>query len=75
MKEQDIVKDLLQTVTSMQIYFNERAINVRNPEVRHLFIEMRDDKMRNISKLQQKLERLQSKPSIVARMLPAKTRN
>lgn len=75
MKEQDIVKDLLQMVTSMQIYFNERAINIRNPEVKHLFIQMRDDKMRNISKLQQKIERLQSKASLIARMLPAKTRN
>lgn len=75
MKELDIVKDLLQTVTSMQIYFNERAINIRNPEARHLFIQIRDDKMRNISKLQQKVERLQTKPSIIARMLPAKIRN
>ena len=75
MKELDIVKDLLQTVTSMQIFFNERAINIRNPEAKHLFIEIRDDKMRSVAKLQQKVERLQTKPSIVARMLPAKTRN
>lgn len=74
MKELDIMKDFLQTTTSMQIYYNERAVNIRNPEARHLFIQMRDDKMREIIKLQQKISRLQTKPSILARMLPAKTR-
>ena len=75
MKEVDVLKDLLQTVTNMQIYYNERAINIRNPEARHIFIQMRDDKMRHITNLQYKIERLLSKPSIISRMLPAKTRN
>jgi rubrerythrin len=75
MKEADILKDLLHYKISSEKEFNEIAINVRNPEVRQLFIQMRDDEMRHIARIQQKIERVETKPRIIARIIPSKTRS
>ena len=70
MKELDIFKDILQYRTSNQIFYNESMINIRNPEARQVFTQIRDDEMRAIVKLQQKIQRLKSDPGIIARMFP-----
>lgn len=74
MKEIDILKDILQYRISNQLFYNEKLINIKNPEVRQLFREMRDDEMRDIVKLQQKIQRLESKPHIIAKIFPTKSR-
>ncbi|MCX7749618.1 MAG: hypothetical protein N2645_22405 [Clostridia bacterium] len=74
MKEADILRDILQHRISNQVYYNENIINIRNPEVRQLFTQARDDEMRAIVKLQQKIERLEANPGIIAKMFPTKKR-
>lgn len=74
MKEADMLKDLLQNTDYLEKFYNENAINIRNPEARQLFIQSRDEYMRDIVKLQQKIERVESKPKIISRILPSKTR-
>lgn len=74
MKDIDILKDILQYRIANQLFYNKSLIHIRNPEVRQLFSEMRDAEMRAIEKLQQKIERLQSKPHIIAKLFPTKNR-
>lgn len=75
MKEADILKDLLHFISSLQIKYNEDVVKIVNPEARQLFAQLRDDETRSIIKLQMKVERVQSKARVIARFLPAKTRN
>jgi rubrerythrin len=72
MKEIDMIKDVLYYRISNQIFYNENIINIRNPEARQLFTQIRDDEMRSVSKLQQKIERWESPPSVVAKMFPTR---
>lgn len=74
MKEVDIFKDILEYRISNQIFYNQNLIYIRNPRVRQLFSQMRDDEMRDIIVLQEKIERLQSKPYIVSKIFPTKQR-
>lgn len=74
MKEIDIYKDLLYFRISNQVYYNRNIIDIRNPEVRQLFTQLRDDEMRAVVKLQQKLEKLESPPGIIAKIFPTKAK-
>ena len=74
MRITDILKDILQYRVSSQIFYNEKLIDVKNPEARQLFSEMRDDEMRAIMKLEQKIKRLETKPYIISKIFPTKNR-
>lgn len=74
MKEQDIYGDILQYRISNQKRYNEDIISIRNPEVRQLFTQLRDDEMRAVVKLQQRVERLESSPGIAARIFPTRSK-
>jgi len=71
MKDVEILRDILESKVSNELFYNDALINIRNPEARQLFMEMRDDEMRHIIKLEQKIERLQAK-NIISRLLPMK---
>lgn len=72
MKKNDVLRDILQTRISNQVYYNENVITVRNPEVRQIFTQLRDDEMRSIVRLQKKVQRLESPPGIITKILPSK---
>lgn len=72
MKKNDVLKDILQNRISNQVYYNENVITVRNPEVRQIFTQLRDDEMRSIVRLQKKVQRLESPPGIITKILPSK---
>jgi rubrerythrin len=74
MKEKEIYKDILQYRISSQTFYNDNLITVRNPEIRQLFTQLRDDEMRDVVKLQQKIDRLEASPGIVSRIFPSKPR-
>ncbi|QZY54573.1 PA2169 family four-helix-bundle protein [Crassaminicella profunda] len=74
MKDVDRLKDLLQYRISNELFYNENLIEIKNPEVRQLFSQFRDDEMRAIINLQQKIERLDAKPYIVSKIFPIKPR-
>lgn len=74
MREVDILKDVLQYRASNQLFYNENLINIRNPEVRQLYSQLREDEMRAVVKLQEKIERLEAKPYIVSKLFPTKPR-
>ncbi len=72
MEDLDVLKDILQYRVINQIAYNENLINVRNPEVRSVFTQLRDDEMRDIVKIQQKIERNKGSVGIIAKIIPKK---
>lgn len=72
MEDIDILKDILQYRIINQVSYNENLINVRNPEVRHIFTQLRDDEMRDIVKIQQKIERNKGTTGIITKIIPKK---
>lgn len=74
MDEINALKDILQSRISNQVFYNENLIQIRNPEIRQVFTELRDDEMRAIVKLQQRIHRLDASPSIVSKIFPTRSR-
>jgi len=72
MRKNDILKDILQVRISNQLYYNENLIAIRNPEVRQVFTQLRDDEMRSIVRLQTNIKRFEASPSIITKMFPVK---
>jgi len=70
MEDIDILRDILQYRIINQVSYNENLINIRNPEVRHTFTQLRDDEMRDIVRLQQKIERNKGTAGIIAKIVP-----
>jgi len=68
MEEVDILKDLLQYRISNQLFYNEYLVNIRNPEVRQVLTQLRDDEMSGVVELQQRIERLLANPGIIAKI-------
>lgn len=66
MKLEEILKDLLQYKIQSQETYNRYVIECKNPELRKLFMDLRDDEMRGVSELQQKIYKLESKPTVLA---------
>jgi rubrerythrin len=71
-EDMDILKDLLEYRIRNQTTYNEHMINVRNPEVRQIFTQLRDDEMRDIVRIQQKIERNKGSTGIIAKIIPKK---
>lgn len=72
MDDIDILKDILQYRIINQVSYNENLINVRNPEVRYIYTQLRDDEMRDIVRIQQKIERNKKTSGIIAKIIPGK---
>lgn len=70
MEDIDMLKDVLQYRIINQVSYNESLLNVRNPEVRHVFVQLRDDEMRDITRIQQKIERNKGNSGILAKIIP-----
>ncbi|WP_218059048.1 hypothetical protein [Orenia metallireducens] len=70
MKEVDMLKDLLQYRINNQIFYNRNIIDIRNPEVRAVLTQLRDDEMRSIVKLQEKIEKIEAPSGIISKVFP-----
>ncbi len=69
MKEADILKDILEYRISNQKFYNNNMVYMRNPEIRRLYTELRDDEMRAIVKLQQAIERMEGDRGIIGKII------
>ncbi len=74
MKELDILQDILAYRISGQLKYNSKMIHIRNPEARQIFTQLRDDEMRSIVKLQQKVEGIKEAPFIPSKIFPSRVR-
>jgi Coat F domain. len=54
----DFLHDSLQDEMTLQSMYNKYMMEISNPEVRQLFTQLRDSKMKNISQLQQEIKNM-----------------
>ncbi len=54
----DYLQNSLQDEMMLQAMYNKYLIEISNPEVRQLFTQLRDSKMKNISLLQQEIKNM-----------------
>ena len=73
MQNINIVKDILTYRSTSQKYYNEQLIIIRNPEVRQMYIQLRDDEMRAVTKLQQKEKRLDAQTTVIQKIFTIKS--
>lgn len=52
----DFLHDSLQDEMMLQSMYNKYMMEISNPEVRQLFTQLRDAKMKNVSQLQQEIK-------------------
>ncbi len=72
MKQIDFLRELLHSRTCNQLFYNQNLIELRNPECRQLFAQLRDDEMRAVTELEQRIERISSAAGIISRIFPTK---
>lgn len=56
MNNMDFLHDSLQDEMMLQSMYNKYMMEISNPEVRQLFTQLRDAKMKNVSQLQQEIK-------------------
>jgi len=54
----NMIYDLLQTEITNQCMYNRCMMDVQNPELRQMFMQMRDSKMQQVTQLQQEIKNL-----------------
>lgn len=58
----NMLNDMLHTEIMNQTQYNKFMMDVQNPELRQMFMQMRDGKMQQITQLQQEIKkRMQEK--------------
>lgn len=65
----DILNDVLENKILSQSFYNDAAIQVRNPVVRQMFIKFRDEEMKHIEVVQKEIVAIENKPYSVTRIL------
>jgi len=61
MNTADMLQDALTGEIMLQSMYNHYAVNIATPpDVRQLFLQMREAKMQNITQLQQQIQQTQS---------------
>lgn len=54
----NMMYDLLQTEIMNQCMYNRYMMDIQNPEVRQMFMQMRDSKMQQVTQLQQEIKNI-----------------
>ncbi|ADU27223.1 DUF2383 domain-containing protein [Ethanoligenens harbinense] len=52
----NMLHDLLQTEITNQSMYNKYMMDIQNPEIRQMFMQMRDGKMQQVTQLQQEIK-------------------
>lgn len=58
MQNIDYLQDILQWEIKNQELYNKYAIDIQNPEIRQMLIQLRDNKMQQITTLQNEIMKL-----------------
>lgn len=54
----NMLYDLLQTEIMNQDMYNKYMVKIQNPEVRQMFMQLRDGKMQQVTQLQQEIKNI-----------------
>lgn len=60
MNNLNMLNDMLHTEMMNQAMYNKYMMNIQNPEVRQMFMQMREGKMQQITQLQQEIKNMMS---------------
>lgn len=52
--------DMLHTEMMNEAMYNKYMMDIQNPEVRQMFMQMRDGKMQQVTQLQQEIKKMMS---------------
>lgn len=58
MNNLNMLNDILHTEMMNQSMYNKYMMDIQNPEVRQMFMQMRDSKMQQITQLQQEIKNM-----------------
>jgi len=56
----NMLNDMLHTEMMSQMQYNKYMMDIQNPEIRQMFMQMRDGKMQQITQLQQEIKKMMS---------------
>ena len=65
----EFLQDALHDKIGNQKFYNNAAIEIRNPSALQLMLKLRDEEMRHIDILQKEIEAIKNKPFTVTRIL------
>lgn len=54
----NMLNDVLHTEMNNQMQYNKYMMDIQNPELRQMFMQMRDNKMQQITQLQQEIKNM-----------------
>ncbi len=60
MMNMNMLNDVLYTEMMNQMQYNKYMMDIQNPELRQMFMQMRDSKMQQIAQLQQEIQKMMS---------------
>jgi len=58
LKQTDKLQDVLNDEIKHQLFYNEQAVKIADQSIRQFFFQLRDDKMRNITLLQNEITKM-----------------
>ncbi|WP_308634408.1 hypothetical protein [Paenibacillus silvisoli] len=58
MNSKEELQDILDNEMHHQFYYNEQSVRITDKAIRQFLIQLRDDKMRNITLLQTEIEKI-----------------
>ncbi|HHW42774.1 hypothetical protein GFC01_05505 [Desulfofundulus thermobenzoicus] len=70
MNKMDILRDALYDKMYSQAFYNDQMLMMVNPEVRHLFMRLRDEEARHVLFLRTELLHMESNPFPITKILP-----
>lgn len=57
----DLMQDVVKEMIKLQTFYNDHIIMITNPDIREMLTQFRDEEMKSISMLQQRIEAMESK--------------
>ncbi|MCO1602116.1 DUF2383 domain-containing protein [Desulfosporosinus nitroreducens] len=58
MMNMHMLNDILHTEMMNQMSYNKYMMDIQNPEMRQMFMQMRDSKMQQVTQLQQEIKNM-----------------
>lgn len=58
MMNMHMLNDILHTEMTNQMNYNKYMMDIQNPEMRQMFMHMRDSKMQQVTQLQQEIKNM-----------------
>jgi rubrerythrin len=59
MNQIQMLQDVLNNEIQHQLFYNEQSVLITNPSIRQFLFQLRDDKMRNITLLQNEITKME----------------